>query len=269
MTVAVRLVKGAVYALLAAVLGGILFVALVPRLTGGTALTVLSGSMTPTYPVGSAVFIRPIDPANVRVGDVITFQQAPGVHALTSHRVLALHPETSPPSFTTKGDANKGPDLTPVPYGAVRGKVWFALPHVGTWKDRAHTRDGVLVLLVLPGAAFVLQQLAELVQELRAQRRRRAAEPGPLALLYLWLPAGTAARRVLRTLQRQHPGLRTEESGGGTTVVLVARPDLVEDVLALVGPLPDARAARTDAVVPGAGDPAPLPVDLREPQEVA
>ncbi len=267
MTLAFRLVKGLVHAALAVVLAGVLLLALVPRLTGGTVLTVLSGSMTPTFPVGSAVVIRPVEPAAVEVGDVITFQQAPGVHALTSHRVIALHPETSPPSFQVKGDANKGPDLAPVPYGAVRGKVWFDLPHVGTWKDRAHTKHGLIVLLVLPGIGFVAQQLLELAQELRAQRRRRAAAPAPLALLYLWLPDGKPGRRVLAELRRRHPGLTAEECGGGTTVVLVAPPGLVEEARAVVEPLDGARSERTDAVAPTAA--APTTVDLREPQAVA
>ena len=57
-------------------------------LTGGwSVLTVPTGSMEPTIPVGAAVVVRPVPTDRVEVGDVIVFH-APGTGMLTVHRVV-------------------------------------------------------------------------------------------------------------------------------------------------------------------------------------
>lgn len=39
------------------------------RLVGLTPYTVLSGSMEPTYHVGSLIYVKDVDPSEIRVGD--------------------------------------------------------------------------------------------------------------------------------------------------------------------------------------------------------
>ena len=43
------------------------------RLVGLRPLVVLSGSMEPTYHVGSMVYVKSVDPESIEVGDPITF----------------------------------------------------------------------------------------------------------------------------------------------------------------------------------------------------
>jgi len=154
----------------AAVLVAVLVVTavlVVPRVTGGAALTVLSGSMTPTYPVGSVVVVVPTDPTTIQPGDVITYQARPGVAEFVTHRVVRVQSDTQPMSFVTKGDANTAEDREPVPVGAVRGTVRFHLPYLGTLGDFARTPLGLLTVggpLVL---AFVAKQIRTVRDELR------------------------------------------------------------------------------------------------------
>jgi signal peptidase len=124
-------------------------VALFPVVTGGAALAVLSGSMTPGLPVGGMAFVRPVDAATVEPGDVITFQRRPDAPELVTHRVLAVDDTGASPVFTTKGDANEDADLDPVPASAVRGKMWFGLPHVGRLAAVLHSPKGAGLLVVL------------------------------------------------------------------------------------------------------------------------
>lgn len=124
-------------------------VAVLPLATGGAALAVLSGSMTPDLPVGAMAFTRPVDPADVRAGDVITFQHAPGAAELVTHRVLAVDTSGGSPVFTTKGDANDAADLDPVPASAVRGELWFGVPHLGRASALLHSPKGAGLLVVL------------------------------------------------------------------------------------------------------------------------
>lgn len=113
------------------------FLLVAPRVLGGATLTVLTGSMSPTIPPGSVVLIRPVeDPSALAPGDVITFQAAPTTRSLITHRVVRFQPDTTPPSYVTKGDANAGADIDPVPVGAIRGEVVTHVPYLGYAADR-------------------------------------------------------------------------------------------------------------------------------------
>lgn len=152
-----------------AVLGLVALLVVLPRVASAQPLTVLSSSMEPTFKAGSTVVIRPVDPGDLSVGDVITFQAAPGVKELITHRILEVQP-TTPISFITKGDNNGGPDLEPVPAGAVRGQVWFDVPYVGYVAEFAQ-RPTLLALLLMGGGLVVGLQLLASVRAGGASRR--------------------------------------------------------------------------------------------------
>ena len=97
------------------VVGALTVVVVLPRATHGTALTVLTGSMTPGIPVGSVVVVRPVDPGTLKVGDIATYQVKPGKPDYITHRIRKIDTSTTPTSFIFKGDANRGADLNPVP----------------------------------------------------------------------------------------------------------------------------------------------------------
>jgi signal peptidase len=124
-------------------------VALFPLVTGGSALAVLSGSMSPGLPVGAMAFVRAVDPATIEPGDVITFQRTADAPELVTHRVLAAGDSGGIPVFTTKGDANDAADLDPVPAAAVRGELLFGVPHLGRVSAILHSPKGAGLLVVL------------------------------------------------------------------------------------------------------------------------
>lgn len=162
-------VTGAVI-VFAALCVGLLVV--LPRVTGAVPLTVLSGSMSPTIPTGSVVLVKPVDPQVIEAGDVITFQSAPGVAEFVTHRVVRVQHDTDPLSFVTKGDANRGEDIDPVPAGAVRGEVWFHVPYLGTLSE--FVKSPRAVGLLAAGTGLVL--LAAAVRRLRAARQFASSE---------------------------------------------------------------------------------------------
>jgi signal peptidase len=129
---------------------GALAIAVYPTVTSGKAMAVLSGSMTPSYPVGAMVFTRPVDPGQVAVGEIITFQRPSNPAELVTHRVVAIDTSTGAPVFTTKGDANNAADLDPVPASAVQGRLWFGVPQLGRVAAVLHSPQGLgfLVLLI-------------------------------------------------------------------------------------------------------------------------
>jgi signal peptidase len=139
----------------------------VPKATGAKPLTVLSGSMSGTYDIGDVVIVRPVDPANLHVGDVITFQPVSDNPNLTTHRIVELTYGSEGTQFITQGDANGAIDLAPVKPEQVKGEVWYSVPVVGyasVWM--ASSWLGTLVQLVaigllLYGGWFIAAGLVE------------------------------------------------------------------------------------------------------------
>jgi signal peptidase I len=158
-------------------------IALFPVVTGGAALAVLSGSMTPGLPVGGMAFVRPVDATSVEPGDVITFQRQSGAPELVTHRVLAVDDTSGSPVFTTKGDANEDADIDPVPASAVRGKMWFGLPRVGRLAAVLHSPKGagLLVVLVCAVIAATPGPRPGRTQSERDDEARAATEPAATA----------------------------------------------------------------------------------------
>src|SRR3546814_8282824 len=62
----------------------------IPKATGSTSLTVLTGSMSPAIPPGSIVLVKPTDPSTIEAGEVITYQAEPGKAAYVTHRVVEV-----------------------------------------------------------------------------------------------------------------------------------------------------------------------------------
>ncbi|NYE50403.1 signal peptidase [Spinactinospora alkalitolerans] len=133
-----------------------------PRVTGAQALIVLSGSMEPSIPVGSVVIARPVDPAAVEVGDVITFEHGdpaqtdsfdPELTPLVTHRVVEVEETGEGSLLHTRGDANDVPDDPPVPAADVRGEVWYHIPYFGYAQQAME--QGPTLMYVLAGILLV------------------------------------------------------------------------------------------------------------------
>jgi signal peptidase len=96
-------------------------------------VTVLSGSMGPGMPVGAVAFLVPVNPAAVKVGDVITFQAPIADHPVVTHRVVEILEGGAHPVLRTKGDANASAD--PWTARIESAPAWrraAVVPHAGT-----------------------------------------------------------------------------------------------------------------------------------------
>ncbi|HEY4225542.1 MAG TPA: signal peptidase I [Pseudolysinimonas sp.] len=171
---------GLSFGLLALVaLVAVLVIAL-PMLTHSTPYTVLTGSMTPNYPAGTLVIVKPADVQQIRIGDVVTYQITSNQPAVVTHRVIQIiEPTTSAGtvSFITKGDANSLPDAAPVKPVQVRGVVWYAIPYVG-WVNNVINGDARMVIVpIVAGGLFLYAGFmgASTVVDRRRRARRAAA----------------------------------------------------------------------------------------------
>lgn len=100
-----------------------------PMALGYRPAVVLSGSMEPTFPVGSIIYYKAAPFDSIEVGDAITFHAGDG-GSLVTHRVVEKQEISQ--NFVTKGDANETADPNPVAYGDVAGKTWsLCIPYAG------------------------------------------------------------------------------------------------------------------------------------------
>ena len=102
------------------------------RVFGIAPYTVLSGSMEPTYHVGSLIYVKNVDPNELMVGDPITYVIEGGT--VVTHRITEILPDygdDGAPGFKTKGDANNTEDGTPVHSKNIIGKPIFTIPLLG------------------------------------------------------------------------------------------------------------------------------------------
>lgn len=102
------------------------------KIFGISPYAVLSGSMKPTYHVGSLIYVTKVDTDDLKVGDPITYVIDGGT--VVTHRIVEVIPdygENGERGFKTKGDANKTEDGTPVHENNVIGKPIFSIPLLG------------------------------------------------------------------------------------------------------------------------------------------
>ena len=127
------------------------------RLIGFRPYVVLSGSMEPTYHVGSMIYVKSVDPETIQVGDPITFLINEELDVAT-HRVIEI--DAANQHFYTQGDANDAPDGSPVHFNNLVGKPVFHIPMLGFFSDWVTNPPGMylagtgvaiyLILLFVP-----------------------------------------------------------------------------------------------------------------------
>jgi signal peptidase len=116
-----------------------------------------SGSMSPTYPVGSLLVTAQIDPTQVEIGMPIVFEDPREAGRLVTHRVVGVAPGAEL-SFLTRGDANATNDPAPVPARLVRGRVLWQVTVLGAVLDWLQwPRSFVLLVLVPAGLLAILE----------------------------------------------------------------------------------------------------------------
>jgi signal peptidase len=159
-------------ALIAVLVAGLVLLAASPRLFGIHFVIVAGGSMEPTIHFGSVAIMRDIeDTSSLSAGDIVEYV-APDTHRVTTHRIVGIAADGQ--SFTTRGDANNVQDKLPVPIENVKARYQFSVPELGTWLHRAHSREGYLVFVLVPGALVILLEVISIVRTLRQTDEARA-----------------------------------------------------------------------------------------------
>lgn len=139
------------------------------RLFGYQVFTVLSGSMEPTYHVGSLVYVDffdddPEQQKSLKVGDPVTYMA--GEKTVVTHRVTAVVVDEEDPSiirYATKGDNNATGDQSLLHYKNVIGKPVFSIPYLGYVADYVQNPPGLYVAIALGVVVVLLAFLPDIL----------------------------------------------------------------------------------------------------------
>jgi signal peptidase len=170
-------------ALLAVGLLMLLGLAILPRLGLYRPVTVLSGSMRPTYSPGDMIIDVPEPVSAVRVGQIISYQVPTGIHQVESHRVIKILSGGAHPVVQTQGDANNWPDpWTAKLEGSTAWREVAVLPHLGSVVNALRGNTIRIAAVLVAPALLALLLLAEIwgasdkhraPEENRERRERR------------------------------------------------------------------------------------------------
>lgn len=147
------------------------------RVAGIDVYTVLSGSMEPTYHVGSLIYVKEVDPFELEAGDVITYML--DEDTLSTHRIVEVVPDENDPTvvrFMTKGDANDAVDGTRVHYKNVVGTPIFTIPYMGYVANYIQNPPGTYIAIAMGAILLLLVFIPDLFddeEEVKKKKRRK------------------------------------------------------------------------------------------------
>jgi signal peptidase len=127
--------------------------------------------MVPAIGVGSAVVVEPVDPASIRVGDVVSLRSGPA-QAVFTHRVTRVVDRDGVTWVETKGDANAEPDPSITAATQVIGRVTLTVPGAGSLIALLSTPSGLMFVVSL---GLVLLLVGWLIEPPVRLRRRVVA----------------------------------------------------------------------------------------------
>jgi signal peptidase len=127
--------------------------------TGHRTLIVRSGSMEPTIRPGDLIITELVEPAALRVGDIVTFRDSTRGNELVTHRVIQKEGLGERVAFVTAGDANTGRERWSVAPEGTAGRFVIRIPRVGyalAWVGLPAVRAALIGIgaLLLAGAAL-------------------------------------------------------------------------------------------------------------------
>ena len=184
-----RILSGAVTAVLAVALAGTVMLAIagrrapdrIPAVLDYKVLAVRSGSMEPAINTGDAIIVEPLKPEHqIKEGDVITFRVADAPDMLITHRVIGIvSVNGEPAAYVTKGDANDAPDLTPVSRAQIVGIQRWRIPYYGYLSEFMRTKTGVISLVIVPGVLLIALEIRKIFQVIAEEEKAKKADEGP------------------------------------------------------------------------------------------
>lgn len=131
------------------------------RLVGLDAYVVLSGSMEPAYQTGSVIYVKEVEPEELKTGDVITFYL--DSETVATHRIVEITEKDDQIAYRTKGDANEVEDGEAVLESQLIGTPIFTIPYLGYLVQYIQTTSGRYATIALGGVLLLMICLPDML----------------------------------------------------------------------------------------------------------
>lgn len=144
------------------------------RLFGLRVFSVLSGSMEPTYHVGSVIYVKEVDPMELKVRDVITFML--DEDTVATHRIIEVIPDETDSDvvrFRTMGDANKVEDGSLVHCKNVIGTPIFTIPLLGYVANYIQQPPGLYVAVSVGALLLILVFIPDIFSDNKDKKKKK------------------------------------------------------------------------------------------------
>ena len=149
------------------------------RLIGLQPYVVLSGSMEPTYHVGSLIYVKSVDYKELEVGDPITYMVSQDT--VVTHRIIEVLVDEEDPNtirYFTQGDANSVADGTSVHYKNIIGKPVFSIPYLGYVSNYIQNPPGMYVAIAAGAILILLVFLPDIfADDEKEKNKKQKKEP--------------------------------------------------------------------------------------------
>jgi signal peptidase len=129
---------------------------------GMRSFTVLSGSMEPVLSTGDVIVEKPVRASEVRVGDIVTFNDPEHRGRRITHRVRSVRIERSRARFVTKGDANDSVERWETGADGTLGRVTYRIPLIGYGIARLSGPGAKLFLVMVPALLLAALELVRI-----------------------------------------------------------------------------------------------------------
>lgn len=145
------------------------------RLVGLKPYVVLSGSMEPTYHVGSLIYVKSVDYKELEVGDPITYMISQDT--VVTHRIIEVLVDEEDPDtirYFTQGDANSVADGTSVHYRNIIGKPVFSIPYLGYVSNYIQNPPGTYIAIAVGAILILLVFLPDVFADDKKEKEKEA-----------------------------------------------------------------------------------------------
>ena len=139
------------------------------RAHGQQVMSIQTGSMVPTFRPGDGLIVRPVNPNNLQVGEVISYHSLAENTVVISHRLRGIDPASG--WLITQGDALSQPDPT-FPPRLVVGQATAVVPYFGKVLTLMRQPLALGLLIYLPACLIVINETRRLSRYLYPTRYR-------------------------------------------------------------------------------------------------
>ena len=124
------------------------------------ALMVSGHSMEPVITSSDVIVVKPVDPSDLKVGDIIAYEYETDDGTVTiTHRIVDIDN-----GFITEGDFNNIIDDYVVPPSDITGIFWFKIPYLGSFIRFANTDRGYLSLILMPAMILIIIEIKKIIK---------------------------------------------------------------------------------------------------------